>query len=297
MMNLNEYQKNALETDLNPNTREGLLISLLGVAGEAGELLSKYKKHLRDGDAYTTFNDAIKEELGDVLWYLTNIASKSNLSLEEVALANLAKTRKRWVGEPLELQRLKSNEEELPLSQRWPDKIKFTILEKHGGPFAAVVTYHNEVPIGDPLTDNSYTDDGYRYHDVFHMSYLAVLSWSPVLRKNLSRKRKSNQNIDEVEDGGRAAVIEEGIAAMVYSYARDHNWFENVQHIDGDLLKTIKKMTLHLEVSDRTENQWEQAILQGFQVWRNFQQYKEGHVIIDIDAAQLTFSSLGNNES
>ncbi|WP_183560892.1 nucleoside triphosphate pyrophosphohydrolase family protein [Mucilaginibacter sp. SP1R1] len=296
-MELNEYQKKALETDLNPNTREGLMISLLGVAGEAGELLSIYKKHLRDGDSYTAFNKAVVEELGDVLWYLTNIASKFGISLEDIANSNLSKTRKRWVGEPKELQGLISFDEQLPLSQQWPSKLDFSIREKSGGPFAAVVTYHNEIPVGDPLTDNSYTDDGYRYHDVFHMSYLAVLGWSPVLRKNLSRKRKSNQKIDEVEDGGRAAVIEEGIAALIYGVARDHNWFEKINHVDGDLLKTIKKMTAHLEVNDRTEKQWEQAILQGFKVWRKFQHFKEGTVIIDMDKSTLSFEPFGNDKS
>ncbi|MFI0349933.1 hypothetical protein [Actinomadura sp. 9N407] len=62
-----------------------------------------------------------------------------------------------------------------------------------------------------------------RMHDVFHLSYAAVLGWSPVMRSLMRRKRKSDPAIDEAEDGGRAIAIEEGISTMVFSYASRHN--------------------------------------------------------------------------
>lgn len=176
-----------------------------------------------------------------------------------------------------------------------PRKITFCIKEKTAGSFPTVVTYYGETQVGDPLTDNAYNEDGYRYHDVFHMSYLAILRWSPVLRKHLSKKRKSNSVVDEVEDGGRAMVIEEGIAALVYSYAKDHNWLQGVKHVDDDLLKTIKKMADHLEVKDRTENQWEDAILQGYKVWYDFQVHKKGFVTVDMDNSKLSFEPFSHN--
>jgi len=70
--------------------------------------------------------------------------------------------------------------------------------------------------IGDELTDNAYKDDGYRFHDVFHSAYVAILGWSPVIRKLLKRKRKRKPRVDEVEDGGRAGVIDEAISAIVF---------------------------------------------------------------------------------
>ncbi|HZH94442.1 MAG TPA: nucleoside triphosphate pyrophosphohydrolase family protein [Flavisolibacter sp.] len=295
-MELNEYQIKAAETDLNPNTREGLLISLLGISGEAGELLSIYKKHLRDGDAFTNFNNSLIEELGDILWYLTSTATKYGLSLEQIAQENIKKTHHRWVEQPKENTIAKSYDEQFPQTQQLPRQITFCIKEKEAGSFPTVVTYSNEIQIGDPLTDNAYTDDGYRYHDVFHMSYLAILGWSPVLRKHLSKKRKSSLTTDEVEDGGRAMVIEEGIAALIYSYAKDHNWLQGVKHVDDDLLKAIKKMTGHLEVKNKTEKQWEEAIVQGFNVWRELQAHKEGFVTVDMDNCKLIFQPLSNNE-
>ena len=73
-----------------------ILVPLLGLAGEVGELLGEHKKWLRDGDSYKLFPDRVKEELGDLLWYLSNVATKHGLTLEEVANYNLRKTQRRW---------------------------------------------------------------------------------------------------------------------------------------------------------------------------------------------------------
>ena len=70
-MDLHAYQERAAKTDRNPERSEkGMTIPLLGIAGEAGELLSEYKQYLRDGDSHTLFKERFCEELGDILWYL-----------------------------------------------------------------------------------------------------------------------------------------------------------------------------------------------------------------------------------
>ena len=104
-------------------------------------------------------------------------------------------------------------------------------------------------PFGDPLGDNAYDDDGYRFHDVFHLAHAAMLGWSPVCRrdKQFACKRKSDPRVDAVEDGGRAIVTEEAIVAYVYGHARDHRFFEDVQAVDFSILKTIKGLTTGLE--------------------------------------------------
>ncbi|MCK9910146.1 hypothetical protein MXD81_13460, partial [Microbacteriaceae bacterium K1510] len=91
---------------------------------------------------------------------------------------------------------------------------------------------------GADLTDNAYTPDGYGFHDVIHFAHAAVLGWSPVLRKLLECKRKDDEKVDEVEDGGRAGAIEEGLAAVVFDYARRHQFFEGITMVDYELLKT-----------------------------------------------------------
>lgn len=65
----------------------------LGLINEAGEVAGKIKKIFRDREGNITEEDrqALKQELGDVLWYLTQICTELDLTLEEVAQANLDK--------------------------------------------------------------------------------------------------------------------------------------------------------------------------------------------------------------
>ena len=132
-----------------------------------------------------------------------------------------------------------------------------------------VSAFLGDQQLGQSLTDNAYDDDGYRFHDVFHLGCVAGLGWSPVTRRNLEWKRRSDLRVDEVEDGGRAIVIEEGVSALVFSYALEHDWLGGVTRVDHDLLKTIKKMTSHLEASDCSISEWEATILMSYPVWES----------------------------
>ena len=90
-MDMRAYQLKAQKTDQVPSparTPEGdasLVVPLLGLAGETGELLTEYKKRLRDGEAHRMFKDRVSEELGDLLWYVANVASKFDLDLNAIA--------------------------------------------------------------------------------------------------------------------------------------------------------------------------------------------------------------------
>lgn len=76
------YQKAAQCTD---KMSEGLQMPILGLFGEVGSLLSAYKKKLRDRAAFAKYDQIILEELGDVLWYFTIIATRVNLDLDVLA--------------------------------------------------------------------------------------------------------------------------------------------------------------------------------------------------------------------
>ena len=156
-----------------------------------------------------------------------------------------------------------------------------------GGDAGRAITTVNGVELGNQLRDNRYEDDGYRYHDIFHLSYVSVLGWSPTVRALLRRKRKSDPKVDEVEDGGRAIVIEEGIASMVFSYAERRNYLEGAEGVDYDVLRTIKDMTYHLEVSRCTEGDWERAIMTGFQLWRQVRANGGGHLWVDLERGTI----------
>ena len=287
-MDFNRYQKEALRTDRVPARDDAawLIVPMLGLAGETGQLLSEYKKHLRDGEAHRLFKERVSEELGDLLWYISNVASKFDLSLSDIAAANLAKTKQRLAigrAEPLTF------DAGFPEGERLPRRFEVELIDVEGGPRQHVQILIDGKPFGSELTDNAYDPDGYRFHDVFHFSYAAVLGWSPITRAFLRRKRKSRPLLDEVEDGGRAAVIEEGVVALAFDYARRHHFLDGVAALDFQLLRTIKDMTSHLEVSQCTTGEWEQAILQGFEVWRAVLAARGGRIAIDLEARRITF--------
>jgi NTP pyrophosphatase (non-canonical NTP hydrolase) len=91
--NLNDYQKQSRRTWSLIHTDHPIVYPTLGLANEAGELAGKVKKIFRDkgGVIAPADREALKGELGDVLWYLAQIATELDLSLDEVAAANLEK--------------------------------------------------------------------------------------------------------------------------------------------------------------------------------------------------------------
>ena len=92
-MNFDEYQKLSRKTALYPNKDNNFIYPTLGLAGESGEVSEKIKKVIRDKNGIIdegTRND-LKKELGDVLWYVANLATELGLSLNDVAFTNIEK--------------------------------------------------------------------------------------------------------------------------------------------------------------------------------------------------------------
>jgi hypothetical protein len=291
MMDFDSYQNDALRTDRVPGRAASdnllsLIVPMLGLAGETGQLLSEYKKHLRDGEAHRLFKERVSEELGDLLWYIANVASKFDLTLDGIATANLAKVKARWAIERTEPLCFDAT---LPEGERLPRRFEVELIDVDGEGRPRVRASIDGVPFGSELTDNAYDPDGYRFHDVFHFAYAAVLGWSPITRSLLRRKRKSRPLLDEVEDGGRAAVIEEGVAALAFDYARRHGMLDGVSVLDFQLLRTIKGMTSHLEVSKCATGEWEHAILKGFKVWRAVVAARGGRIAVDLDQRRIDY--------
>tara|TARA_R110002020_G_scaffold282188_6_gene497892 strand:- start:14423 stop:14743 length:321 start_codon:yes stop_codon:yes gene_type:complete len=93
-MDFNEYQREAINTAVYPKLN-GLTYAVLGLVGESGEVAEKMKKMMRDGIPLEDVKRDIGYELGDVLWYLANLANEIGMNLEEVATLNLLKVRDR----------------------------------------------------------------------------------------------------------------------------------------------------------------------------------------------------------
>jgi NTP pyrophosphatase (non-canonical NTP hydrolase) len=92
-MNFQEYQEKSRKTALYPNKDNNFIYPTLGLAGESGEVAEKIKKVIRDknGIIDDETREAIKKELGDVLWYVSQLATELGLSLDEVAGKNIEK--------------------------------------------------------------------------------------------------------------------------------------------------------------------------------------------------------------
>lgn len=288
-MDFQRYQQAAVKTlrPAAPGT-DPVLVPLLGLAGEAGSLATAYKKYLRDGPAFEQGKHQLREELGDVLWYVAALAHRFDLSLDDIAAASLEKTKDRWRTTPdAEHTRF---DDGFPEHERFPRQttLTFTPTLTDDGRTVIVLTREDGQQAGDPLTSASRVEDGYRFHDVFHLAHAAVLGWSPVTRFLLARKRKSDAHVDEAEDGGRAIAIEEGISALVFSYAARHSYFADIKHVDNELLTTISHMTAHLEVGICRAADWEHAIFTGYTAWRQLRDHNGGTVHLDLDRRTLT---------
>ncbi len=92
-MDFNEYQKLSRKTAIYPNAGNNYVYPTLGLAGESGEVSEKIKKAIRDegGVISEARRKEIEKELGDVLWYVSQIASELNLTLDGVAKLNIDK--------------------------------------------------------------------------------------------------------------------------------------------------------------------------------------------------------------
>ena len=96
-MEFNQYQEEARKSAIYPNKGNNFIYPTLGLAGEAGEVAEKIKKVIRDnGNIVSEEKKAeLAKELGDVLWYIANLAEELGLKLEDVAKGNIEKLRSR----------------------------------------------------------------------------------------------------------------------------------------------------------------------------------------------------------
>ena len=91
-MELNEYQKRALETAIYPSDTK-IVYPTLGITGEAGEVADKVKKVIRDNNREFTEEKKreLAKEIGDVLWYCATLSHDIGYTLDEIATMNYEK--------------------------------------------------------------------------------------------------------------------------------------------------------------------------------------------------------------
>lgn len=208
----------------------------------------------------------------------------TGLPLARIIRKNLAKAHGRFLD--VKSEELPKFDAGFPEDERIPDEFEIEIRQKGNG---KSYLRWNGVYLGDPLSDNISDKDGYRFHDVFHFAHAAVLHWSPTFRALIKHKRKSDPNTDETQDSGRAIVIEEGLSAYIFSYAKDLNFFEGQDKVSFDLLKTIQRFVRGYEVEECPARLWEDAILQGFEVFRQVRDNEGGRIVGDRKNRKISY--------
>ncbi|QXV63983.1 nucleotide pyrophosphohydrolase [Mucilaginibacter sp. 21P] len=154
----------------------------------------------------------------------------------------------------------------------------------------------DDTQLGDIINDNSKTSDYYRFHDIFHYSFAAILGWSPCARAMMKRKRKSDYVIDEVEDGARATITEEAISMIVFNEAKRKKYFEGASAVSKTTLRIIKEMTEDFEVKVRSAKEWEDAILKSYEIFRLLMVNGGGSVEFDAFNKAITYSPLSASQ-
>lgn len=175
-----------IPTQAFPRPSKFLELRLVRLASAVGTLV-----RLQTASLHPRTKDSTNFAFTNVLKRLVYVANRVGISLDDVAAANLKKVRDRWPTQkvyPTPLDDVYPDFERLPrkmtidIREVTPSKDQYFVLQTCNG-----------LHIGDRLTDNIGDADEYRFHDVFHYAYVAVLGWSPVMRSLLRLKRKSNK--------------------------------------------------------------------------------------------------------
>lgn len=260
--------------------------TLLELAAQTGLLLDECQ-----ADSNTIDPAHLRSRLAIILGALVRSANEAGVTLEAAAVKNGMKTADRWPADKIYPPFF---DVEFPTQEQLPRLLKVNIFEREVGGKRYVFQTCNGLNIGDRLTDNAMRPDDYRFHDVFHYAYVAVLGWSPVTRSLFRLKRKSNPLFDEAQDGARAALIEEGVATWIFGQALEMDFFRDVKsgELPFDILKQIKQFVSGYEAESCPAWLWEDAILQGYAAFRYLREHRRGTVILDAENRQLNIEPL-----
>lgn len=271
-----------------PITSEEFSGRVVQLAGRVGDLVND----LHAG-AFLSNRDKLAGHLVEILRALIEAADAAEVELEDAARQNLYKTFSRWPHrrEYPPLFDLNDNS-----AEQLPRYLEIEIFERKRGDGVLVFQRCNGLNIGDPLTDNKEDEDDYRFHDVFHYAYGAILGWSPVMRALFKLKRKSDPVKDENQDGARANLVEEGISTWIFNRAQKQDFFEGVEpgKLSYDMLKTVHQFAAGYEVEECPLWLWEEAILEGFKCFRYLKKNRQGKLILDLEKRSIDVEALAS---
>lgn len=254
------------------------------LGGAAGALLVTLQQN--------TGSNVAASQLGTVWLALLRISSAMHIDLREAAKKNLAKTQSRW---PSDREFLPLFDDTFDEEEQLPRLLEVEFRQIERSEKKVVLLRCNGLNLGDRLTDNIEHPDFYRFHDIFHLAHATYLGWSPIVRVLLNCKRKSDPGVDENQDGARARIIEEAVSAIVFSRAKETRFYDGIDQVDYDLLKTISEFVRGFEVEEVPLWQWEEAILNGYRVFRALRDNGGGTVTVDLIKRELQYAAPSGN--
>ncbi|MBN9658442.1 MAG: hypothetical protein J0H49_09700 [Acidobacteria bacterium] len=169
-----------------------------------------------------------------------------------------------------------------PPQEQFPPRATFMLVETKQDVAELFVdlSHGGYVNIGSKAEEWSHGNDGFRWHDVFHLANAAVLGWSPVIRSLLGLERRSNPIVWGREDDLRAQIAEEAFGVLAFGRAKEFGWFE-ARVVPPVVRLYMDQLLGRYEVMDVPHELRERALLDGFDVWRSVR--KAGGGLIDLD--------------
>lgn len=243
------------------------------------------------------------DALGEIVWHLAALSSIYDLKLSEVVAITQEKSKFRN-PQNLPGPRHKTGKKK---GEHFPDQFEVHFIDD-GQDRTHMHWVQGDVVLmrlGAPLTDNNHDGDGYRFHDVMHVAFVVFLGWSPNLRSFMGLKRKSKPKTDEVEDGGRAKILEEAVILEIHLQAKA---FEDYLRQAGEnapgspyayesalsfgFLRRLRELTKGHEVYANPKQDWEDAIREGYANYHKLRNANGGIIEIDMVARQMKFREL-----
>ena len=242
------------------------------------------------------------DALGEIMWHLSALASLYKLTLSDILSLTRDKARFR---NPM--NKPGPSHDNKVVGEHFPDRFEVHFVD--GGDARSNMYWIQDdrvvAKLGATLTDNDHDGDGYRFHDVMHIAFAVHLGWSPNLRAFMDLKRRSSKATDEVEDGGRAKILEEAVILKIHRRAEDFEGYfvdaGKVVHgspynepdaMSFEFLRSLHELCRGHEVYDNPKQDWERALREGYDCYHKLRHARGGIIAIDIAARALTFRPL-----
>ena len=243
------------------------------------------------------------DALGEIIWHLSALASLYRLSLSGI----LQLTVKKAVFRNPEGRPGPRHESE-KACERFPDRFEVHFVDQGGEQSKMWLVQDGRVvkKLGSTLTDNDHDGDGYRFHDVMHIAFAVYLGWSPNLRAFMGLKRKSVPKTDEVEDGGRAKILEEAVILEVHQRAQElERFFKEAEtttlgspynapgSLNFEFLRRLHELCAGHEAYENPKQDWEDAIRVGYDCYHKLRAASGGIIAVDMMERTLEYRPMG----